>query len=375
MRTGQGTDAAAGQTAVPGGSEIDGKGSYLEGEAAADATAGQAAAPGGSRNAGKGSYLEQEYRSGIVLEGVWADFITVTMTTSLFHLCVKSNGEVMFRDDDDYRCGISKMAMAAIKTKTRIYAYAFMSTHMHIVALTDDTSRFMSVFRNSYTKRFNHKYMRSGKLGDKGYYAEPLDTLNRTLSAVNYVLRNPVHHSVSDTALGYEYCSARYLFEGDVAHPENTLPKKSKYIPRHTPNHKQLRSNPSGMISPSSFLDISAVEQIYMTPKNFLFYINRPSYRDLEKVSMQENEQRRITIADIEPYENIDELQKNERQRSTKGSLTDQQLCSIIDLKAQNNFKKAYTQLSAAEKRQIATDLLKLPIRPTKEQIIRCLVL
>lgn len=295
------------------------------------------------------------------------------MTTSLFHVCIKSNGEVMFRDDDDYRCGISKMALSAIKTNTKIYAYAFMSTHIHIVAAAEDITRFLSIFRNSYTKRFNHKYIRSGKLGDKKYFTDSLETLNRTLSAVNYVLRNPVHHLVSDTALGYEYCSARYLFSDDIAHPERSLARKSKYIPRHTPNPKQLRSDLSGMISPVSFLDIPSVERLYMTPKSFLYYINRPSYRDLE--GHDKKEQDWTTIADIEPYDNIDELQKNERQRSAKGSLTDLQLCTIIDKNIRNSFGKTYAQLSDSEKRRIATDLFKLPVRPTKDQLIRCLAL
>ena len=45
---------------MPGGSGIDGKGSYLDGEAAADAAAGQTAVPGGSEIDGKGSYLDGE---------------------------------------------------------------------------------------------------------------------------------------------------------------------------------------------------------------------------------------------------------------------------------------------------------------------------
>ena len=53
--------AAARQAAVaPGGSGIDGKGSYLDGAAAADGAAGQVAAPGGSGIDGKGSYLDGE---------------------------------------------------------------------------------------------------------------------------------------------------------------------------------------------------------------------------------------------------------------------------------------------------------------------------
>ena len=51
-------DWAAGQVAAPGGSGIDGKDSYLDGTQAADGAAEQVAAPGGSGNAGKGSHLD-----------------------------------------------------------------------------------------------------------------------------------------------------------------------------------------------------------------------------------------------------------------------------------------------------------------------------
>lgn len=277
----------------------------------------------------------------------------------------------MHRDEDDYRSGISKMSLAAYRTGTRIFAYAFMSNHIHIVAQSPDISRFVSNYRNAYTKWFNVRYRRRGRLGERYFHTETLDSLYRILHAVNYVLRNPVHHLVADTAMGYEFCSARYVFASDFCQDEGRAMKlRSAFCAKNASLPASFWLNEQGMISPKSFLEIPSVERLYMTAKNYLYYINRPSYADLDKPN---GEEKPLNISHIEPAFDITQLQQNERRRSAKDRVKDIDVCRIIDKEMLAG--KTYAQLSEPEKNRIAYLVARrLPRCPLK-QIRRCLAI
>lgn len=290
---------------------------------------------------------------------------------NLVHICIKSESELMHRDEEDYRSGISKMALAAYRTGTHIFAFAFMSNHIHIVAQSPDISRFVSNYRNAYTKWFNVKYKRLGRLGERYFHTEPLDSLYRILHAVNYVLRNPVHHLVADTAIGYEFCSARYIFASDFCVDESKSGNtRTAFCSKNSSLPEAFWLNDKGMISPKSFLEILAVERLYMTAKNYLFYINRPSYADLDK---PDGDEKPLNIGEIEPTFDVAELKQNERRRSVKEYVKDIEICRIIDREMLTG--RTYAQLSDDERRRIAYLLSRrLPRYPLK-QIHRCLAI
>ncbi len=287
----------------------------------------------------------------------------------LLHICIKSESELLHREEEDYRSGITKMALAAYRTGSHIYAYAFMSNHVHIVVQSPDISRFVSNYRNAYTRWFNFKYCRKGRLGERNFHTASLNSLYRILHAVNYVLRNPVHHLVSDTAIGYEFCSARYVFASDFCLNEVRSRKvRSSFFSKNLSLPDSLYLNDKGMISPRSFLEIPAVEKLYMTAKNYMFYINRPSYADMDKPGANEKP---LDISQIEPSCDIEELQMNERRRSVKDYTGDVDICRIVDKELLRG--RTYAQLSDNEKEEIACQVSRrLPRCPLK-QIYRCL--
>ena len=289
----------------------------------------------------------------------------------LLHICIKSENELMHREEDDYRSGITKMALAAYRTGTHIFAYAFMSNHVHMIVQSPDISRFVSNYRNAYTRWFNFKYCRKGRLGERSFHTTSLDSIYRILHAVNYVLRNPVHHLVSDTAIGYEFCSARYVFASDFCLNEVKSRKvRSDFYSKNVSLPDSLYLNDKGMISPKSFLEIPAVEKLYMTAKNYLFYLNRPSYADMDKPDANEEP---LDICQIEPSYNIEELQRNERRRSVKEHTDDMDICRIIDKELLRG--RTYAQLSDEEKEKNACQVSRrLPLCPLK-QIYRCLAI
>ena len=82
-------------------------------------------------------------------------------------MCLSGKDEIMFRTDEDYRRAINCLVLAAYKTESSILAYAFMSTHVHLCIKTSNPYKVMTIYRYAYTRYFNNKYHRRGKLGDR----------------------------------------------------------------------------------------------------------------------------------------------------------------------------------------------------------------
>ena len=88
-----------------------------------------------------------------------------------YHLCLSAGDEVMFRDLEDYHRGFNCFALALYKTDSTGLVESIMSTHVHQLVQTHDPDAFMFCFRNPYSKYFNRKYGRSGRLGEGKHFS------------------------------------------------------------------------------------------------------------------------------------------------------------------------------------------------------------
>lgn len=117
-----------------------------------------------------------------------------------YHICYTSHDEVMFRDREDHGMFINLMALEAWRMKTEILTDAEMSTHIHQNVFTAYPVPYGARLRMSYTKYFNRKYDRKGRMGEPGIFTLKVQGLNHQITLNNYVLRNGQHHNASQTA-------------------------------------------------------------------------------------------------------------------------------------------------------------------------------
>ena len=104
-----------------------------------------------------------------------------------YHLCLSAGNEVMFRDLEDYNRGFNCFALALYKTGSTGLVESFMSTHTHQLVQTTDPDELMYNFRLPYSMYFNHKYHRSGKLGEQVHFT--LDVVGYQAQVQKYVFR------------------------------------------------------------------------------------------------------------------------------------------------------------------------------------------
>ena len=153
-----------------------------------------------------------------------------------YHLCLSAGDEVMFRDLEDYHKGFNYFALALYKTGSTGLVESFMSTHAHLLVQTEDPAAFMFAFRNPYSKYFNSKYGRSGRLGENRHFELELSGYHHMIAAASYVLRNPLHHGAAPIPYAYQHSSANAIFRTQMGKyfTEPLLPAKSysRYLGR-----------------------------------------------------------------------------------------------------------------------------------------------
>ena len=197
-----------------------------------------------------------------------------------YSICFTSHDEVMFRDEADHGMFVNIMAIEAFRTQSEILSDAEMSNHVHLNAFTRQPTQFAGRTRMSYTKYFNGKYGRKGRMGEKGTYVLRVNGFNHQLVLNNYIFRNGLHHCAAATAFGYPYSSIQEMFAADLGQvlPPAVYTKRSdiaSFLPRFADFPDSYVMDGNGVFLRRSFMEIRQVEMFYSSARNFLYQMNR----------------------------------------------------------------------------------------------------
>ncbi len=256
-----------------------------------------------------------------------------------FHISLSSHNEVMFRDEADLIRGFNCLALAILETDSRLLADGFTTTHLHHLAQSDAPDEVMRRYRLAYTRYFNSRHKRMGRMAEKFCFKLPVDGFHHTMAALNYVNRQGLHHGLSTTPFGYPHCSANAYFSKQLGkgRPTALLPdsQRYKYLPHGNRIPASFRMDASGLLFREDILDVALVESYYITPRNYLYQMNRLG----DEMSLKEQRDEKsasplITLELIEqgtPDFDIGRLLQNEKGKFDPSSISDLELCTLID--------------------------------------------
>ena len=294
-----------------------------------------------------------------------------------YHLCLSGGDEVMFRQKEDYVRGINCLCLAAHKTDSILLAYTFMSNHVHIGVRAECPELLMKHFRYSYNRYFNRKYHRHGRLGEQDFFMLEIDGLHHLLTAISYILRNPLHHGITATPFGYRYSSINALFMKELGrfYEPELMPSKSQYL--YLPDRGCLpsgyRMSSDGLILPESVVDVADMEHQFSTARTFLYYMNRLSGEGWIKEQLQDDTAMPpITLEHIEHgvvYQDMRTMLGNEHGRANYNAVSDITLCEAIDRLL---IGRSVYELEGRELVRVAEEIFRRFRIPT-EQLKRCL--
>ena len=298
-----------------------------------------------------------------------------------FHLCLSSDDEVMFRDEEDYNRGFNCFALALYKTGSTGLVESFMSNHTHQLVQTSDPNKFMGAFRMPYTKYFNRKYCRSGKLGEPVHFTMEIQGLYHHLAAMSYILRNGLHHGLAPIAYGYPHCSINAIFQKEMGkHTEQDLiPQNSFYrhIGRNVDFPDSYKMSSSGLFLRESVLDIAQVENMFATPRAFDYYMNRKTSEEWIKEQGKDNNQSApVTLGLIESKVQLTsekDMLIFEGGRMDYKKISDIELCKEIDTITREDFKKPSIYVLTHDEKLMIAKHMKDTFYANSSQLSRCL--
>lgn len=299
-----------------------------------------------------------------------------------YHVCLSAGEEIMFRDLEDYNRGFNCFALALYRSNSTGLVESFMSNHFHLMIQTEDPKEFMYNMRQPYSKYFNRKYCRNGRLGEKHHFELEISGLHHHLAAMSYTLRNALHHGVSPIPYAYPHSSVNSIFRKEMGKTsdERLIPQKSyyRYIGRRAEYPSSYKMNKNGLFLRESVLDIAQVENMFVTPRSFDYYMGRKTSEDWQKEQSKDNLQiPPVRLEDIEAgarMQTLEAMMINENGKGNYRKISDIDLCIEIDQFILPEFGKGSVYLlSDQEKRKIA-ELLYRKYLIKETQIRRCLV-
>ncbi|MCQ2115435.1 MAG: hypothetical protein MJZ07_04460 [Bacteroidales bacterium] len=293
------------------------------------------------------------------------------MKTGIYHISLASHNELFFRSDDDYIHAFNFLAEACYINDSQILADSFLPTHLHNCIRSSVPRQVLSDYRNKYSRYFNAKYKRSGRFGDREPFIDQLIGARRITIGLSYVLRQGLHHGLSSTAMGYKHCSVNSYFTDDLGRdePQEMISNsgRARFLSRNSPIPKEWRMEKSGLLVRKDVIDTDYVESIFVTPRNFLFQMNRIT--DESWIKEQKTDEKigiEISLETIEkgmPEFDLEKILRNEKGRMDLRLMSDIELCRIVDTIyvprycTDNDYCSVYA-LPEKTRRRIAEDIL-----------------
>ena len=274
----------------------------------------------------------------------------------------------------------NSIALTVLKTCITLLAYAVMSTHCHIALVCTCPDDFIKILKITYTKHFNSKYRRRGILFENDTYCRPVTGYLRQRVLLSYILRNPVHHGVAETAFRYPHSSiASYFRDGDngillpgisnscSGHGRLKIKKGTGYV------YYDLDEN--GRIPLRYFVNAGRTEYLYRTERSFIHQLNRWNTEDWEREQIKKYPQGEIiTLTEAEPgFESeIEDMRAYERG-AWRLRITDMEVCGYIDRVLLPEIGiPSYTMLDSGQLPSVI-NAVQRKFHVRDEQILRCL--
>ena len=131
--------------------------------------------------------------------------------TGLYHIVFRGiNRQNLFEEESDYEKLIEVIKAIKKDIGLSIYAYCFMTNHVHLFVKekeTGDIKKIMHRLLTRYVGWYNRKYQRSGSLIGNRYKSEPIEDETYYLALIRYIHQNPVKANMVDKPCEYIWSS------------------------------------------------------------------------------------------------------------------------------------------------------------------------
>ena len=225
---------------------------------------------------------------------------------SYYHVCTDGNQlPWMFRDDEDFRNGINRLAICSLVLKLSVICFILMDNHVHFIfyGTLAQCKEFISRYKSAISRWIAGKYGINGYLSNLSAEIIPIESEEALMETAAYIDRNSIMAGYKFLPCDYLWGSARYMFR-ETSLCDHSM--KKDFIEKTDFNRnfstesiasirevselqvverrsliKSRKSIPShweidqyGMIVPYSFLS-DTLTKLFVSPLRYLYFLSK----------------------------------------------------------------------------------------------------
>lgn len=196
-----------------------------------------------------------------------------------YHVCTKGlESKLLFYDDNDYQKAVNVLAIVSWVTNVNIFAYCFMTNHLHILIGAKDRDAaecFMIMFKKDYSQYYARRYRADRIMKRVVVTVKEMCDIPYVRNCVAYVLRNPVDGGLVKAAEKYEWSSIGCYFSGEPCRSQQLSCMSIRQIKSIIGTHRDIRDSKMRVddkgIVPKSFVDYRLVENLFQNSSAYFW--------------------------------------------------------------------------------------------------------
>ena len=286
---------------------------------------------------------------------------------SYYHVCTDGNQlPWMFRDDEDFRNGINRLAICSFALELSVICFVLMDNHVHFIfyGTLVQCKEFASRYKSAISKWIAEKYGINGYLANLSTEIISIDSEEALMETIAYVDRNSIMAGYKCLPCDYPWGSAKYMFREkcSVVSSRNMFGEEDSVAPSLKGNvnvknavqeavvgeiggkwmkpsvgkivkeiadlqvvecraliksRKQIPSywevDKYGMIMPYCFLSLDVLNKLFVSPLRYLYFLSKKLEGKIEMVQgiksfISDKEMRTITGALAKEMFEVDDV-------------------------------------------------------------------
>ena len=192
-----------------------------------------------------------------------------------------------FREQEDFKVGMSHVAIQAHRDRSRIRVLAFvlMSNHVHFIleGSLENVRGFTNAFKHRYSLYYRKKYGTKEFLRGNKVDVKPIQRADEALErAIAYVQMNPVAANICAHPVQYPWGTGSIFFNPSTPSgmPLGSFSQRACKHLLHSDDETfpgDWRLGDNGYILPQVFVDVKTVETLYRTPGRMNYFLHNSS--------------------------------------------------------------------------------------------------
>ncbi|MCR5710039.1 MAG: hypothetical protein K6G79_06110 [Bacteroidales bacterium] len=217
-----------------------------------------------------------------------------------YHICSDGNyASVLFLNPDDFKAAMNRVAGCALRLRVIILAFVLMDNHFHFIIRApseDEAYRFAQEFKRLTGLYQTEKYHRPSSLKKLPVKVLPIADEEALKTQLCYVLKNPTKARIG---MFYDYpwgTGALYFRKDGAVKPASSAASFTQDTIRMM-CRTRVAVPPDwricdGILIPENYVPVEEVEQLFRTPRSFMYYLSLNKDDEIEQAMGQWNELR-----------------------------------------------------------------------------------